>query len=209
MPWAADHKRATRARIVRAAGGLFRRHGYAGVRIDAIMAAAGLTRGGFYAHFRSKADLLVAVTREEDAGFVRLLRAAAAGDDPSAAARHVVEDYLEPAHAPTVGGGCTLAALVSDIARADRRARQGYTRIVEALVEELERHVPPGATDGHERALVAATLCVGGVALARALVDHRLGAALQRACQARALRELGQALPARSRGRRPSHRRRS
>ena len=57
MPYSANHKRATRARIVEAARILFNRHGFEGVTIDAIMEAVGLTRGGFYNHFRNKEEL--------------------------------------------------------------------------------------------------------------------------------------------------------
>ena len=60
MGYSSDHKDRTRERVVTAAGRLFRRYGYNGVGIDEIMAAAGLTRGGFYAHLKSKRDRFAA-----------------------------------------------------------------------------------------------------------------------------------------------------
>ena len=57
MPYRPEHRDETRSRIVRSAQRLFNRHGFQGVSIDQIMAAAGLTRGGFYRHFSSKSDL--------------------------------------------------------------------------------------------------------------------------------------------------------
>ena len=60
MPYRPDHKARTRARIVEAARRLFNRHGFEQVTIDQIMAAAGLTRGGFYHHFDSKDQLYAA-----------------------------------------------------------------------------------------------------------------------------------------------------
>ena len=57
MPYTQEHKAETRARIVRSALGLFVRHGFEPVSIDAIMAEAGLTRGGFYNHFATKEEL--------------------------------------------------------------------------------------------------------------------------------------------------------
>src|SRR5690242_8286768 len=57
MPYRPDHRVRTRARIVRSAQKLFNQHGFEGVSIDDIMAAAELTRGGFYRHFSSKSDL--------------------------------------------------------------------------------------------------------------------------------------------------------
>ena len=61
MRYPSEHKAEVRRRIVECAASLFRRRGYDGVGIDAIMAEAELTRGGFYGHFKSKADLFAAV----------------------------------------------------------------------------------------------------------------------------------------------------
>ena len=58
MRYAADQKEKTRSRIVRAAGKVFRRQGYHAAGVDKVMAEAGLTAGGFYAHFDSKQALL-------------------------------------------------------------------------------------------------------------------------------------------------------
>jgi AcrR family transcriptional regulator len=60
MPYAADHKDKTRARIVDSARVLFNRHGFESVSIDDVMKRAGLTRGGFYHHFSSKESLYAA-----------------------------------------------------------------------------------------------------------------------------------------------------
>ena len=57
MPYSANHKAETRARIVESARALFNRHGFTEVSIDEIMASAGLTRGGFYNHFKTKDEL--------------------------------------------------------------------------------------------------------------------------------------------------------
>ncbi|MEM7269544.1 MAG: helix-turn-helix domain-containing protein, partial [Pseudomonadota bacterium] len=64
MGYTAEHVASTKARIIKAAGREFRRVGYEAAGIDKIMSEAGLTRGGFYAHFKSKADLFAAVMAE-------------------------------------------------------------------------------------------------------------------------------------------------
>jgi TetR/AcrR family transcriptional repressor of nem operon len=61
MPYTKEHKEKTRTRIVDSARRLINRHGFAGVSIDDIKREAGLTRGGFYNHFRTKDELYVAV----------------------------------------------------------------------------------------------------------------------------------------------------
>src|SRR5262245_23474179 len=87
-------KAATRERIIECAGRLFRRYGYNGVGIDDIMAAADLTRGGFYAHFGSKADLFAAAVSGE-LELSKRLREERDGELVSSAARALIEFYLD------------------------------------------------------------------------------------------------------------------
>jgi len=192
MPYAPEHKARTRLRILEHAARLFRRHGYDGIGIDAIMDAAGLTRGAFYAHFRSKADLFAAVTAAES-DFVRRLQAARA--DGGAGARAVIEAYLDPANRARIGAGCTLAALTGDVARAPQRVRKAYGELVRQLADELVAHVPPALPDRRARALAAVALCFGGIAIARALADERLAGELAAACSERAVAEVTGTLP--------------
>ena len=190
MRYAADHKQQTRERILARAATLFRTEGYHGVGIDRIMAAARLTRGGFYAHFRSKAALFAEVIGQE-ADFVRRLRDARA-DGPArgaAGAEAVIRGYLDPANRDKVARGCTLATLTEDAARADAPARAAYSDLVAGLAAELERHAPRGDVPARERALEAVALCVGGIGLARGIGDEALARevlaiAADRACAA-------------------------
>ena len=86
MRYSSEHKPRTRSRILERAAALFRREDYRGVGIDRIMASADLTRGGFYAHFPSKAALFAEVLRQEP-DFARRL-------DAAADAREVIAGYL-------------------------------------------------------------------------------------------------------------------
>lgn len=194
MPYSPDHKRQTRARIVEAARMLFNRHGFDKVTIDQIMATAGLTRGGFYAHFRSKAELHA----EAVASFLMGRGAewrAQAGVDPAhpapAMAAQMVESYLSDAHLGDLEGQCPMIALPSDIARADPATREAYQRLLEAMVGLFEQCMAEGtdidAEAVRERALVAATLCVGGMVLARTLPQSSLVSELRRAALSKAV----------------------
>ncbi|MGI9452097.1 MAG: TetR/AcrR family transcriptional regulator, partial [Geminicoccaceae bacterium] len=122
MPYTQHHKRKTRSRIVESARILFNRHGFADVSIDQIMAEAGLTRGGFYNHFKNKEELFAeavdsflegrgAQTRDE------------AGVDMSASGlaitRQMIEGYLSPKHLGDLDGQCPMIALPSDVARSN------------------------------------------------------------------------------------------
>src|SRR5579871_1095874 len=177
MPQSATRVARTRAEIFEHAARLFRLRGYAGTNIDDIMLAAGLTRGAFYAHFKSKDDLFAEVMR---AGHGLLARTRSAG--PEAA----IEAYLGKDDLAANALACTLAALPSDVARAPLSARLAYANALYGLIGELAK--------GRARKLDAdattlAILAVGAVALARASGDTRLSDWLLR-CARRAARPL-------------------
>lgn len=151
------------------------------------MAAARLTRGGFYSHFRSKAALFAEVLGQES-DFVRRLRAARRAQPTGAthAADAVIRGYLDPNNRDKVARGCTLATLTNDAARGDAQARAAYASLVEDLAAELEKHVQPGTSAPRARALEAAALCVGGIGLARGIGDRPLAREVLAACADRA-----------------------
>ena len=116
-------KEASRGRILRSAGLLLRRRGIAKASVQEIMRASGLTVGAFYAHFRSKDDLLLTVIREGGADMWRR-ELAACGDLPPAARRQaLVDSYLSPKHRDHADDGCILPASVAEIAAADAPLR--------------------------------------------------------------------------------------
>jgi AcrR family transcriptional regulator len=182
-----EHKPRTRQRIVEQAAMLFRREGYGGVGIDRIMAAAGLTRGGFYAHFPSKSALFAEVLRQRP-DFARRLQAA-----PDAA--EVIGGYLDPANREKITRGCSLATLTNEVPRRDRAARRAYAEHVAKVVAALEDHVSEGVPDERARALEALALCVGGISLARGLGDGALARELLAVCRERAIDALSGAPP--------------
>src|SRR6476620_11471243 len=119
MPPSPAHTARVRAEIVEQAGRLFRLRGYAGTSIDDIMLAAGLTRGAFYAHFESKEDLFAEVIRAGD-GLLRKLRAT------DATVGSAIDAYLARDDLAANALGCTLAALLGDVARAPLPAQLAY-----------------------------------------------------------------------------------
>jgi len=177
MPISATRKAAIRAEIAEHAARLFRLRGHAGTNIDDIMLAAGLTRGSFYAHFTSKDDLFAEIVRMGH-GLLPKLRAGAADA--------VLDDYLDRENLIANGRGCTLAALVGDIARAPLPARLAYANVLHAVIAELAK----GRRRGLDAdATAVAVLAIGAVALARASGDTRLGDWLLR-CAHRAAKSL-------------------
>jgi len=184
MRYSAGHKERTRERILGQAGQLFRRLGYTGVGIDQIMAAAHLTRGGFYGYFRSKAALFAEViAREPD--LVRRMRARTGHTTAqlSTEALEIVAGYLAPENRERVGRGCPMASLSVDVARAGTGARRAYERMLLDLTAEFSRTMPE-SPDRERHALASVALCVGGLIVERAVDDPLLAARIGDACRA-------------------------
>ena len=191
MGYSAEHTARTRARILSSAARLFRRHGFQGVGIDEIMAGAGLTRGGFYAHFKSKEDLFRRVFEEEELEFEMRLRSARAARGVEGALA-AVDYYLAPGNRKRIARGCTLVANAPDIARASLPARRAFTEAFESLAGEFEALLAEGLAEAEpERAFAALATCVGGVSLARNLTDEALAERMLEACKRAVLDELG------------------
>ena len=183
MPQPRSRVARTKAEILDHAGRLFRLRGYAGTSIDDVMLAAGLTRGAFYAHFRSKDELFDEAVRAGTG-----LRNRLVGAEPLAVLKAYLDRHELVPSAPT----CNLATLPSDIARAGLPARLAYANLLHATIGELARR-KKRKLDAD--ATVAAILAVGAVALARASGDTRLSDWLLR-CAARAIPPLLQPRPA-------------
>ena len=179
MPPSPGHSARVRAEIFQHAARLFRLRGYSGTNIDDIMLAAGLTRGAFYAHFKSKDDLFAEVI---GAGHGLLARMRA-GDGK---VRDVLDGYLAKEAFTATLRDCTLAALAGDVARASLRAQLAYANVLHGLIGEMAkgrgRRLDADAT-------AAVILAVGGLGLAQASGDRRLSDWLLR-CARRAARAL-------------------
>src|SRR5947207_5013880 len=98
-----------RQRVLEVAGRLFREKGFEGIGVDGIMDAAGLTHGGFYGHFGSKADLAEEAC---SAGLAQSKRKweTLAHDSPEAALAEIARSYLSKRHRDDPGSGCVFAA---------------------------------------------------------------------------------------------------
>ncbi|MDH2431775.1 helix-turn-helix domain containing protein [Pokkaliibacter sp. MBI-7] len=193
MPYAPEHKQQSRERIVRAAAELFSTKGFDAVSIDQVMEAAGLTRGAFYAHFRSKQELyresIIAASRHS--GVANVLKNLS---DPAQTARQVINSYLSNEHLALQFFPCPMAFLSTDIANRDKGVRDAYTRVfhglnnvIEAGLEPVEERLSGNSQHRQQRALAITALMVGGMAIARALTDEDSKAALLTACMDTAL----------------------
>jgi len=173
MRYAADHKHTTRSRIVQAASEVFREKGVAATGVDEVMRRAGLTHGGFYAHFRGKSELVAdACASGFDAGRTNLARIAALPSRRDRV-RALVLSYLSPRHRDNPAGGCLVAALGFEAARASGPARQSYSTALQQHRIRLASALRLAVDEGQNVRLTTALLgqLVGALILARSIAD--------------------------------------
>jgi TetR/AcrR family transcriptional repressor of nem operon len=170
MPWTEEHKVETRDRILDAAAAAFRSDGVDGVGIGDVMARAGLTHGGFYAHFSSKEQLVAEALRHASAQTTRRFdRTAESGGADALMA--VIDRYLNLTHVAHPERGCVVAALGPEAARSPRAIKQSLGQSIRARLDRLRRLFPASMSKRarDEKAAGAFACMVGGLILARGL----------------------------------------
>jgi TetR/AcrR family transcriptional repressor of nem operon len=173
MRYPPNHKLTTRRRIVAAASAAFRERGVDGMGVDEIMHRAGLTHGGFYAHFQDKTELVAEACAEAfDAAVVNLRRIARLAT-PEARARLLIDSYLSTHHRDNRGSGCLIVAVGADMARLAGAAREGFARGFAVHLERLENalRLAPDAAENHDRVTHLMSALVGALLFARATSD--------------------------------------
>lgn len=161
-----------RIAIEKASARLFREKGLHGVSVAEVMAAAGLTHGGFYGHFSSKEGLAaVACAKAFESSGARWDRRFAELPDAASRRRAYVEGYLSPATRDRPGHSCAGTALAGDVARSapDAPVRPAYLAGVKAMVARLAALQPDAGTPQAERRATAEVAqLVGALLLSRA-----------------------------------------
>ena len=175
-------KEATHDRIVDAAARAIRRSGYNGTGVADIMKDAGLTHGGFYAHFASREAMLAEAADRAGSESVASMGRVAAAAPPRQALQAMLQAYLSKAHVEGVETGCATAALCSEMPRQAPEVRRAATRRIKEMIDLVARELPGwGKAGAHEQALVTVSTMVGALVLARAVDDRRLSDALREA----------------------------
>jgi TetR/AcrR family transcriptional repressor of nem operon len=169
------HKEKTREQIVSAAARAFREQGVEGVSVGEVMGRAGLTHGGFYAHFRNK-DQLVAeacgcALEQSTARLIDTARKA----PPQERLAAFIGAYASPAHRDDPGAGCLMPALAAEVSRHSPEVRAAFTASFQQGIAMLARQLPElKGADRTDRALALMSGLAGAVMLARAVDDPAL-----------------------------------
>jgi TetR/AcrR family transcriptional repressor of nem operon len=165
----------TRERIVVAAAAEFRQHGIAATGLADLMQAAGLTHGGFYRHFASKDQLVAEACSAAVATMAERVAASASRVRGRKGLEAAVADYLSTEHRDNPRDGCPLAALGSEMARADTQTRAaataGFLKLVDAFAGGFDEGTPDEA---RRRAMVAALTMIGALTISRVVTDQAL-----------------------------------
>lgn len=174
----------TRERIVKAAASEFRQHGIVATGLADLMSAAGLTHGGFYRHFDSKDQLVAEASAVASAATTEKIAAAASREPGRKGLEAVVCRYLSTAHRDNRRDGCPLAALGSELARADTETRNtataAFLKLVDIVAGQIDEAKPEEAK---KRAMVAVSTMIGALTMSRIMNDKRLSKSLLRNAQ--------------------------
>jgi AcrR family transcriptional regulator len=188
MPYPRERREQTRARIIRSAQALFNRHGFTGVSIDKVMEHAGLTRGGFYSHFRSKSELYA-----EAVALALAVTPWSRWDGVSVdfaardAARQVVDAYLSREHFGDVEGSCPMVTLPGDVARSGKAVRRAFENVFESMAGLFEESLKREGRADRQRAVAITAICVGGMVVARSVESAKLADEIRTAARRAAL----------------------
>jgi len=154
-----EQVRENRMRIVETASKLFRERGFDGVGVAELMSASGLTHGGFYKHFGSKADLMAEAM---NCGFTRSAESTAGVDREK-----FIEYYLSRPHRDDMGRGCVMSALGADTARQSESIRETFAAGIERQLAVLENE-----HETREDLIDTIAHLVGALVLSRACPDN-------------------------------------
>jgi TetR/AcrR family transcriptional repressor of nem operon len=168
MRYSREHKQETHDRIVRKASVRLREKGAHGIGVADLMKEAGLTHGGFYAHFDSREALVIeafnyAMDRSTDRW-----RRMAEQTPPEKRFASIVETYLTALHRDDPGHGCAVPTLGPEIAREGAKARKAFAAKLDEMIEMMAEQLPELPRKvARRRAMAALSTMAGALVLAR------------------------------------------
>jgi len=179
-----ERKDRSRERILASAGSIMRRKGISGASVSDVMGGAGMTVGGFYAHFPSKQALMAEALRHTMRKSRELLASTAGEAKGADWLRAVARYYLSRSHRDHPESGCPLPANLGEIAQGDPAVREVFSGEIADMTGELASHMEvEGIADPKGEALAMIATMVGGLALSRALRGNALSDEVLQACR--------------------------
>ena len=169
-------KARSRQRILNEAATQIRDNGLDALSIGHLMQRVDLTHGGFYGHFASRSDLIAAALEQALVAGEAAARASRDPDKP-VGMNAMARSYLSRTHRDSRKSGCAIAALVSDVGRADARCRAVMEPYIEAFIAKVAETF---GDDDDARATMAVSAMVGALAISRVMTDPKRSDAVLR-----------------------------
>jgi len=197
MRYSKEHKQETHSRIVKKASVRLREKGAHGIGVADLMKEAGLTHGGFYAHFDSREALVIEAFTYASSRSRDYWRKIAEQTPPDKRLALVVDTYLNPAHRDDPGHGCAIASLGADIARESLKTRKAFSTELEHMIDLIADQIA-GVPRKAARKQATATLAtiMGALVMARIAGTGELSDEIMSAGREAALGRATRAKPA-------------
>ncbi|MBV8699528.1 TetR/AcrR family transcriptional regulator [Bradyrhizobium sp.] len=194
MRYSKEHKQETHTRIVKKAAVLLREKGAHGVGVADLMKEAGLTHGGFYAHFDSREALVIEAFAYAMDRATERWRQIAAQTPPDKRLATIVDSYLTAVHRDDPGHGCTVPALGAEIVRESPKTRKAFAAKLDQMLDMIAEQMGdvPRKTARKQAMAMLATMA-GTLLLARIAGNGELSNEILAAGREASL---GQAAPA-------------
>jgi len=168
MRYSKEHKQETHARIVKKASVRLREKGAHGIGVADLMKEAGLTHGGFYAHFDSREALVMEAFGYAMDRSTERWRKLAEQTPPDKRLATIVENYLTPLHRDDPGHGCAVPTLGAEIARESPKTRKAFAAKLEQMIDMMADQVLEVPRKGARKQAVAAlATMMGALVLSR------------------------------------------
>jgi TetR/AcrR family transcriptional repressor of nem operon len=168
MRYSKEHKQETHARIVKKASVRLREKGAHGIGVADLMKEAGLTHGGFYAHFDSREALVIEAFAYAMDRSTERWRKVAEETPPEKRLATIVETYLTPVHRDDPGHGCAVPTLGAEIARESPKTRKAFAAKLEQMIDMMADQIldVPRKT-ARKQAVAALATMIGTLVLSR------------------------------------------
>jgi TetR/AcrR family transcriptional regulator, transcriptional repressor for nem operon len=172
MRYSKEHKQQTHARIVKKASVRLREKGAHGIGVADLMKEAGLTHGGFYAHFDSREALVIEAFADAMDRSTERWRKLGEQTAPEERLATIVASYLTPLHRDDPGHGCAVPALSAEIARESPKTRKAFAAKLEQMIDMLAMQIPDAAPKAapkaaRQQAIAVIATMMGTMVMAR------------------------------------------
>jgi len=167
MRYSREHKFETHARIIKRASVRLREKGAHGVGVADLMKEAGLTHGGFYAHFDSREALVIEAFNYAMDRSNERWRELVKETPPEKRLSVIVNSYLSKLHRDDPGHGCAVPTLGAEIARESPKTRKAFAAKLEQMIGLLADEIPGPPAAARKQAMATLATMMGTMVLAR------------------------------------------